>query len=126
MLDFKRRRIIRNLTRSPLVIAILAVILIFVARSTYKAYQSDKISRGMLSTAKQQEDDLFGRSEFLQNEIEKLGTERGLEEELRTKYPVVKEGEKMVIIVESKNSGQIDTETERNNWWSKVKAYFGR
>jgi len=43
---------------------------------------------------------LRNREKVLNSEIEKLKTEEGVEEIIRDKYQVVKEGEKMVVIVD--------------------------
>ncbi len=42
------------------------------------------------------------RSQDLENEVSRLETERGLEEELRRNFPIVKPGEEVVVILDGK------------------------
>ncbi len=124
MKDFKRRRSLKRLLKKPWIIGILAVIFFFLARAAFGVYKSEQISQQELENARRQEQELSDREAFLQSQIQKFGSERGLEEELRTKFPVVKEGEKMVIIVEPEEQNPGSTDSGNTSVWQKFINFF--
>ena len=68
---------------------------------------------------------LKGRQASLESDIARLHTDVGVEDAIREKYQVVKEGEKMVLIVdkiEEKNSTVLDD--EGHGFWAFVKRIF--
>ena len=71
---------------------------------------------------------LRARESSISKDIERLKTEEGVEETIREKYQVVKEGEKMVTIVdEDKNASLVEGNVEKeHNFWGWVKGVFGR
>ena len=70
---------------------------------------------------------LRGRETSLSKDIAKLKTEEGVEETIRDKYQVVKEGEKMVIIVDEEKKESLDSDNERNKhgFFEWIKRMFG-
>lgn len=67
--------------------------------------------------------ELESRRNFLQQEISALGTARGVEGEIRKKFPVVKEGEKVVIIGEDATVAASTTATS-TGWFDKLENLF--
>ena len=102
MLEFQEKKKIRRLLYSRYTSVFLAVILVFLANATYNMYQKAR------DTSKNKNDALFGKNalETKQTELElyleQLKTDRGIEEEIRKKYRVVKDGESVIIVVDDK------------------------
>ncbi|HEY4518534.1 MAG TPA: hypothetical protein VJG48_02805 [Candidatus Paceibacterota bacterium] len=84
------------------VLVVLVLVVLFLFRATWRVYvvwgRSREASLG--ASAKYQKD--LKRSQDLENEVSRLETERGLEEELRRNFPIVKPGEEVVVILGSK------------------------
>lgn len=57
-------------------------------------------------------------------DIEKLNTEQGIEENIRNKFGLAKEGEGMVVIVDDKNSEKEKPEPDNSNFWLFLKNWF--
>jgi cell division protein FtsB len=66
------------------------------------------------------------REDTLTTDINKLKTEDGIEETIRDKYQVVKEGEKMVTIVdeEKKNNVEVEAPVEDSSFLGWIKRLF--
>lgn len=69
---------------------------------------------------------LRNREKDLSMNIAKLNTEEGIEDAIREKYQVVKEGEKEVIIVdEQEKKIELDTIQNKHGLWDFIKKIFG-
>ena len=62
--------------------------------------------------------------EEINSEINKLKTEKGIEESLREKFGVAKEGENMIMVVEDKNLPVKEKEENSSGFWSFIKSWF--
>lgn len=58
------------------------------------------------------------------SEISKLKTEEGIEENIREKFGVVKEGENMMMVVEDKNPPTVEKKADFNGFFSFLKNWF--
>jgi cell division protein FtsB len=68
---------------------------------------------------------LRSREKKLSDDIEKLKTEEGVEETIRDKFQVVKEGEKMVVIVDEGKNVETSPDTiVPHSFWGWVKKTF--
>jgi len=121
---FSRARTIKKILYAPITILVLAILLVFLVRGAIGAYKDERASRKELQNSQQSSAELSKRETFLQSEIERLGSDRGLEEELRNKYPVAKEGESVVIIVDAKNGGDNSIPAQSEGFWSKILNIF--
>ncbi len=100
MKDFRSRKKKTRFFRSKLFFFVLVLILVLFVRSTYMSFL--KKQRAETEQAKYQEqlETLEKKKADLQYDIEKLQTERGLEEEYRSRFNVVQEGETLIKIIE--------------------------
>ncbi|OHA26784.1 MAG: hypothetical protein A3C06_01420 [Candidatus Taylorbacteria bacterium RIFCSPHIGHO2_02_FULL_46_13] len=125
MKEFRRRRSVKQVLYAPVTIVLLALVLFFLARAVMNVYRSEQNSRRELVNAERNVADLSVRSDFLQREIDKLSSEPGLEAELRNKFPIVKEGEKMVIIVEPAEGSTNTSGNSKLGFWGRILDFFG-
>lgn len=110
---------------SGLSIIILIVICAFLSKAVFNIYIKYKESSISLSQAEARFNELQGRSEKLQAEMEGLKTDMGREREIRSKYNVVKPGEKVVMFV--KEEEELATTTEEGffkGFISKLSEWF--
>lgn len=62
--------------------------------------------------------------EKLNSDIVKLKTDKGIEENIREKFGLVKEGENMILVVEDKNLKKEQRETNSADFWSWFRGLF--
>jgi cell division protein FtsB len=101
MHDFQKKKRIRKILYSPIVIVVLALIIIILVRGVWGVYMKANISMENLEKEKLELQKLSIRQENLASSIDYLKTDQGIENEIRTKFRAVKEGEKVVIIVDN-------------------------
>lgn len=94
----------------------LVIFLFFVLRATWNLYQKNRLARTNLQSSTGRLTRLTERRSSLQNKIERLKTPRGIEEEIRNNFPMVKEGEQVINIVEQ-GPETTTTSTSTKPWW---------
>jgi len=60
----------------------------------------------------------------LNSDITKLKTEKGVEENIRDKFGLAKEGENMILIIDDKNQTEMQKEPDSGSFWSIIKNWF--
>lgn len=98
MTRLQQRKVKKRVYSWPVVI-ILAVVAYFFLVNTYDVYKKYSESRNNIVGLEEKYEMSMDRKEKLEGDIEWLSSERGIEEEIRDKFNVVKEGEEVVVIV---------------------------
>ena len=108
-------------------VVILVVIAFFFINNTWDVYKKYAESKGNIINLQDSYDIAQMREGELRSKISYLGSERGLEEEIREKFNVVKDGEQVVVIINS-NIEEDYKEVEKSNvvkrLWSKMLDAF--
>ena len=123
MLDFQQKRKVRSFIYNRGTLVLLGILTLIVLRSTWivfeKKIESEEMGNISLTHAKE----LRSREIALKSKIERLNTSSGIEEEIRSKFSVVKDGEKMVVVVEPDGSG-LSTTTQNSGFWRRIWDFF--
>lgn len=112
MFEFKKKNEYR-FWHSPLALFLLFCFLIVFIYNVVGLMQKDRETNMKKSLVLDEIDSLSKREASLSLDIKKLETEEGIEDLIREKYQVVKEGEKMVVIVDEEEK-KVETVTEDN------------
>lgn len=102
---------------------ILIVLNIFLIRGVWRVYQKSQLAGNNYLSAQDRLDKLNERKKVLTDKLADLKTERGLEEQIRTNFSVVKPGERVVVIVDTPTS-TASSSSKRNSLWWAIKAVF--
>lgn len=124
MLEFQQKRKFRKVFYSRLTIFLLFVAVIFLARATYNIYTKEQMSADDYATVLKNYNDLNARQTVLTSQMDKLGTESGQEEEIRSKFSVVKPGETVVMVVGSASSTAASGPATSTGLWQKFVNLF--
>jgi cell division protein FtsB len=63
---------------------------------------------------------LISRQADLEKKVEDLGTDSGIEKEIRERFPVAKQGEEVIMVVDKKSGiSDLDSDNSRDSWWQK-------
>lgn len=127
MLRFHQKKTFWRIVYSKGFIFLCVVAVLFGVRATWRVYQKAFEARANVREAQALLEELQERERFLRAELERLNTPRGVEEEIRQKFPVVKEGEEMAVIVDDPAKNPTTTETvEESSFfvrlWNKVRG----
>jgi len=99
------------------------VLALMVGWSAYVRYDIAMEMKDRRIQAEQQAAALQARKDALEEEVQYLSNERGIEAEMRRQFDVALEGEQVVVIVEDENDGPIveplstSTKLEEPKWY---------
>ncbi|MBL7045502.1 MAG: septum formation initiator family protein [Parcubacteria group bacterium] len=101
MFDFHERRKLKQYAYSLPTVVVLLAIVAFLGNSVWSVYLKEQETSERLEQRESYLKDISGRGEALEEEIDRLSSERGLEAELRSKFEVARSGEKVIVIVDA-------------------------
>lgn len=122
----KKRRFKRIIYSKPVLIGLL-VLAVFSVRAAWGAYARLSEITPELRRARDLRADLRVEKVELEEELARLETRAGREEELRERYGAAKPGERMVVIVDPEPKEDSATEPETGfweGWWQKLTGVF--
>lgn len=109
---------------SKLSVSILFLVLVFFAWNVIgflgKLWNTEENRR----VAEEKVEELKERKENMSYEIDRLNTKEGIEENIREKFSVVKEGEKVIIIVDEDRGEGFSSEEEDSGFLNFFKNWF--
>jgi cell division protein FtsB len=120
MFDFYQKRKIRSLVNSRYTQGILLLFILLVGWSAFVRYQIAEEMSDRRERASQEAALLRSQKDALQEQVEYLSNERGIEAEMRRQFDVAREGEQVVVIVEPEAELEIQplaTSTEEETAW---------
>ncbi len=106
-------------------IAALALLLIGTLKGAWTVYQSLSRASTERVNAEAEHVRLIERRDSLEKSIQSLATARGVEEEIRSRYPLVRPGEEEFILVGVDDEPVDTTQGTRESIWSAIKEWFG-
>lgn len=125
MSEFNRIKT-NNLWHSPLVLMVLFGAVVLFLYNIVGLVEKERETSKKKELILNQIETLRIREESLSSDIERLKTEEGIEETIRDKYQVVKEGERMVVIVDQEKAKEIVVEegVKDHSFWGWIKRTF--
>ena len=100
MKQFQKKKKISYFLCSKFMIFVLIVGSFFLSRGIFRLWQKYDIGLEKKQLAEEKLHDLENRKDVLINDIEKIQTKTGLEEQLRIRYSLSKENENRIVIIE--------------------------
>lgn len=101
----------------------LFALVVFAASGVWGVYQKERESGERRAEAETERADLEKRQNQLSTDIERLRTDRGLEETLRQQYGLAERGEQLIVIVDAAAATTGETSSSRN-WFQKLFWWF--
>jgi cell division protein FtsB len=98
-----KRYLWKRMAASHVTIAVLAVVVFFLGNATWNVYKRYATTHEKEMLAKESLQAKAARAIELEEEIERLKSEKGKEEEIRTRYGMAKEGERMIVVVDEED-----------------------
>ena len=124
MREFQERRRVKRLLHSRYAIAALLIVLLVLVRAVWSAYQKYEKSKDISVRIAAEYKALEEREKTLSSSLADLGTDEGKEREIRDKFGAVKDGEKLIVLVDDqapKNQAAVVTE---KGLWQRIKDWF--
>ncbi|MBX4198610.1 septum formation initiator family protein [Candidatus Parcubacteria bacterium] len=123
MREFQEKKRFKRILYSKGTIFVLVIAIVFFSRATWGVYKKEQESAANALQAENSLKRLEDRQKVLNDELTKLQTEEGVEEEIRSKYGVSKPGERVLIIVDDQKA-TTSLEVPKKGLWQKFKGLF--
>ena len=126
MLNFQQKKRLRNTVHSRITLGILLIFVVLLGHATFNAYSRYKEAKMKENREVNELYKLEGRKKILDEDITRLQSERGIEEEMRSRYGVVKNGEKIIVVVDSKQNKKTKkgSNINGNSFWDAIIDIF--
>ena len=124
MRNFQGKNRWRNIAESKLVLVLLGIVILIFTWVVigFVGKMRETIKNRKIAEAKVAE--LLKSKEKLSSDIAKLKTQTGIEESIRDKFGLAKEGEGMIVIVEDKNPLASPPDSSQGGFFSFLKNLF--
>lgn len=106
-------------------IAILTILILFAGRAVFNVYGRYQDSRAGLALAEKELVAIENKKVVLEKSTAELKTEQGIEEIIRQKYQVTKDGERLIVIVENEQEKPVENPEKPKGIWQSVLKFFG-
>lgn len=110
MFDFHEKRKIRSFLYSKFVIGGLFLVAILLSFSVYDRYLVAGEMKLKLEERRTQLQEIKSRAQVLESKVQYFENDRGIEEELRNRFDVAKEGEQVVVLIDPKKNEEGEKE----------------
>jgi len=122
----KTQKVLRRIMRSYITITVLLVVFMFITHGAWEVYKKARTAKIERDRTLSELVDLRDRKESLEHGSGDLQTEYGIETEIREKFSVAKEGEEVVIIIDTPVRDDQDNYASGggNRVWDWVKGIF--
>jgi cell division protein FtsB len=110
---------IKRFLFSPVVLFLIAVLTSFVLYSAISLFIKRNDAWAKARNAKREEEELVVKNDMLDKKINSLETPEGVEAAIREKYHLAKEGENLIVITDS--SDKPNQNTEKLSGWQRLK-----
>lgn len=104
MLQFYQKQSLMSWFQTPLVLGIIALLCIFLAISVYERYTIEREMAARRAVSEAEVAALEERKAALEERVEYLSNERGIEAEMRRNFDVARPGEEVVIILDAEST----------------------
>lgn len=122
MLEFYEKRKLKRFLYSWPSIVVLLVILFFLLSSVWDVFKIENDTRAKRAERNSVLSELEERNGVLSAEVSRLKTDRGVEEEIRSKFEVSKKGEGVVVIIDKET--EKEEVKERNGFFYRIINLF--
>ena len=123
MKNFQRKRGFRNILYSKPVLVLLGILVLVFAWGMIGFWGKMRATAENREMSENKVLQLQKEKEKLSSDIAKLNTESGVEESIREKFGLAKEGEGVIVVVDDKSTVEVP-QKDSGGFWSFLKNLF--
>lgn len=124
MLRFQEKKSFKRYVYSPVSLILVGIVILIVMHAVYGVYRKAQSAGVFLGEANAKLAEMKEREMYFSNEIERLNSDLGIEEEIRKKFQVAKEGEKVIVIVDEEKNNEVPVAGLKTTIWQKLLGIF--
>lgn len=124
MRSFQKNGKLKHVMQSKLFLIFLGIVILVFVFSVFSFWGKMEETSKNRKIAEDKITELEKSKEKLNSDIANLKTEKGVEENIRNKFGLAKEGENMILIVDDKGSSEVPKNTNSGGFFSWLKSLF--
>ncbi|MBX9765473.1 hypothetical protein K2X83_02425 [Patescibacteria group bacterium] len=105
---------------------ILGLLIATVGAAAWRMYGKAEEARIAHADAMIALENLHERKATVEESLSKLGTERGIEEEIRLRFQLAKPGEEQIVLVAAQANASTSASPQNKSLWEIILDWFGR
>lgn len=125
MREYQQKYLLRRIVYSRVAIVVLFLLVMVLLRSIMELNDKRIAVKKLRVESEVERQDIETKTEKAEQKNENISTERGFEKYVRTTYPVVKEGEGVIVIYDEEKSPVSSVRSDMTVW-EKLVVFFGR
>lgn len=102
------------------------VFVLFLIKGTWTAFGRMQEAAVLRHNAELERDELLVRKAELDQNLERLKTPRGIEDEVRARFQLVKPGEEEFVLVKGQTGTTSAPSTQSKGFWDTLRAFWGQ
>jgi cell division protein FtsB len=126
MVTILQKKRYQRMIYSRITILVLILLVFFLGKAVLNVYEKAQRTKENLNIATTELENLESRGDLLEERIESFKTEKGIEEEIRDKFNVIKEGEHVIMIVDEELTDEDMKNENSGSLWQRIKFLFKR
>lgn len=126
MPSFHKKQRVKTFILSKVALLVLGVLTALLSMATWDVFQKARETEVRREQHEAELADLEEREAALRHELERLETPRGLEEEIRNKFDVAREGEGVIVVVDPRENSEQAAMVKNQSFWSRFIDIFSR
>jgi cell division protein FtsB len=123
MREYQQKALIRTVLYSRVTIVILFLLVVLLLRSIMELNDKRIAVKKLQVDSAAKRQDLEGKVQTAQEKNDSIATDRGFENYVRTTYPVVKEGEGVIVVYDAPTSPVAPVRADMTIW-ERLQVYF--
>jgi len=96
---------------------------VIVMLAAWNMYQTNYGTKQRIERLRTEHQELQQREKIISSAAMNVSTERGLEAEIREKFSVAKEGERVIVLIDD-DEVPVSVEEKERKWWRNVLSYI--
>jgi cell division protein FtsB len=124
MRNFQKKGRLKYLMQSKLFLIFFGIVILAFIYSIFNFVGKTEEASRNRKIAENKIIELEKSKEKFNSDINKLKTEKGIEENIREKFGLAKEGENMILVVDDKNSAEMTQEKDTGGFFFWLKNLF--
>ncbi|MCX6751693.1 MAG: septum formation initiator family protein [Candidatus Nomurabacteria bacterium] len=121
MRSFQKSEKLKHVMQSKLFLIFLGIVILVFVFSVFSFWGKMEETSKNKKIAEDKIAELEKSKEKLNSDIANLKTEKGVEENIRNKFGLAKEGENMILVVDDKSSSEVPKNTDSGGFFSWLK-----
>lgn len=114
----------KKIIYSKFSVALLLIVVFFMITVVWNMYGKFQATQARATLAEERLNELKEQKIDLEAKVDRLQTKRGKEAELRQKFLIAKEGEKVLVIVDDEAKKEEIKKEKEKSWWESILSFF--